>query len=397
MRVWLSRYCLILVALITSGCSLLEVKIENNTTPLTQRELATRLLTREYALTFFSQVEQSADTLALQYADDDRYHQSYVLLWKINAQQGLQRSAYQASPQAGLIDSWVFTAQMANYFEQGKGAELFEPNLALESSQQLLANIDQLASQLMNRSLYNSSKTFVEQFAIEHPFDDIRFATTPAYRAWLENQGMSADEAASSVGTMAEAMADVSDRLSLVSEQTPKIIGWKAELVALHSDFTSADLVTAVDSFKATSESFQDFIENNPEYMRHLATSMATELQPLVNDIDAKTSAQLDKVSAERIALELLVERERNELIALVERERLALEVIVTNQRQMLTQELDQVSQDVLALALEKLVILVKQTVVYLVLFVLVIFFAPLMLGYALGRRSGGRREKAGS
>lgn len=379
---------ILLMVTTLSGCSLLEVKIDNQTTPLTQQELATRLLTREYALSFFSQVEQNADLLKEQYLVDDRYHQSYVLLWKINAQEGLQRAVYQASPQAGLIDSWVFTKQMDEFFKTEQGMALFESQLPGQTSTKLLAEIEQLASMLMSRSLFNSSKEFVEQFSQAHPFDEIRFIQTPSYRSWLEFNGLSTEEAVTSVGTMAEAMGDVSDRLSLVSQQTPKLIGWKAELVALNSDLTAEDVSSALETLKATSESFQDFVENNPEYMRNLAAYMAVELQPLVDDIDSKTTEQLGKLSQERQALDVMVERERLELIALVERERQAIADIVSEQRQMLTQELDQVSQDVLTLAMDKLIELIKSTIIYFILFITAIFFAPLGLGYMLGKRS---------
>lgn len=385
-KTWWLAMALCLSAL--TGCSLLEVKIDNQTTPLTQQELATRLLTREYALSFFSQVEQNADVLKEQYPADDRYHQSYVLLWKINAQEGMQRAVYQASPQAGLIDSWVFTKQMDDFFKTEQGQALFESQLAGQASSQLLAEIEKLASMLMSRSLFNSSKQFVEQFSQDNAFAEIRFIQTPAYRSWLEFNDLSTEEAVSSVGTMAEAMGDVSDRLSLVSQQTPKLIGWKAELVALNSDLTAEDVSSALDTLKTTSESFQDFVENNPDYMRNLAAYMAVELQPLVNDIDGKTTEQLGKLSQERQALELMVERERIELVAMVERERMAIADIVSEQRQMLTQELDQVSQDVLTLAMDKLIELIKSTIIYFILFILAIFFAPLGLGYMLGKRS---------
>ncbi|MDR9826255.1 chemotaxis protein [Vibrio sp. FNV 38] len=371
-----------------TGCSLLEVKIDNQTTPLTQQELATRLLTREYARSFFSQVEHTADTLSEQYQPDDRYHQSYVLLWKINAQEGLQSAVYQASPQAGLIDSWLFTQQMTDFFTSGSGSELFDSKLARQASEELLAEIEQLASLMLSSQLFKSSQSFIADFSQKNPFTEIRFIQTPSYSHWLKYNDISSVKAISSVGTTAESMADASDRLSLISQQTPKLIGWKAELVALNSDLTSQDVSTALESLKDTSASIQDFVENNAEYMQHLAAFMAVELEPLVQDIDLKTSQQLVKLSKERQALELMVERERIELLAMVERERNAIGDIVSRQRQMLTQELDVISQDVITLAMDKLIELIKSILLYVVLFIVTIFFAPLGLGYMLGKRS---------
>ncbi|HAS6110202.1 TPA: chemotaxis protein [Vibrio vulnificus] len=382
-------FCLpILVLMSLSGCSLLEVKLDSQVTPLTQQELNTRLHTREYALQFFTQVEQTADTLKSGYPATDTLHQSYILLWKINAEEGLARAAYQVSSTAALIDSWVFTQQMTDYFSQGPGREQFESTLASDASQALLTQVEQLASALLKNSSYKSSQQFVREFATQHPFTDLKFNPTPAYRAWLKANDINEDEAITTLGTMPEALGDVSDRLSLISEQTPKIMSWKAELIALNSSISGEDLSQTLASMKATSEAFQDFVKNNPEYMKNLAEQMAIELQPLVADIDQKTSRQMSKLDEQRAALEAMVARERVELFAMIEREREALNKMVTQERVSFTQDMDKLSQDVVALAMDKLVELIKSVIIYFVLFIAVIFFAPLGLGYALGKRA---------
>jgi hypothetical protein len=118
---------------------------------------------------------------------------------------------------------------------------------------------------------------------------------------------------------------------------------------------------------------------------------MAIELQPLLDDLDSKTDDKLSKLTVERQALEVMVARERQALIEMVAKERLAIADIVTVQRTALVQDLDKVSQDVVTLAVDKLIDLIKSTIIYFVLFIFVIFFAPLGLGYALGKRSKGK------
>ncbi|PMH40607.1 chemotaxis protein [Vibrio sp. 10N.286.49.B3] len=394
--------CALLLGLcitVLSGCSLLEVKIDSQTTPLTQQELNTRLMTREYAQRFFTQIEQTADDISSQYATNDQSNQSLVLLWKINAEEGLQNAAYQASPMAALIDTWVFTRQMVDYFSQGKGEHLFldvnvpHHSFAQSVSAQLLMDIDQLASALLSKSVYLETQHFVQQFTQEHIFTDITFHRTPAYRAWLKYRNINEADVASSLGTMPEAMGDVSDRLSLVSEQTPKLMTWKAQLIALNSTVSGEDLTRTMQSFRDSSEFFQDFVENNPQYMQVLAQNMAIELQPLLNDLDIKTDDKIAKLTIEREALEVMVARERQALINMVEKERLAIADIVTQQRTELVNDLDQASQNMIALAVDKLIQLIKSTIIYFILFILVIFFAPLGLGYALGKRAKKGQE----
>ncbi|OEB48895.1 chemotaxis protein [Vibrio parahaemolyticus] len=303
-----------------SGCSLLEVKIDSQTVPLTKQELNMRILTREYALQFFAQVEQAADVLQEQYDPNDKVNQSYVLLWKINAEEGLQAAAYQVSPMAALIDTWVFTHQMNQFYATGAGRDIFATDEANQISE---------------------------------------------------------EDAVTTLGTMPEALGDVSDRLSLVSEQTPKIMTWKAQLLALNSSASIEKVNAALNSLQVTADSMRDFIDNNPEYMRYLAEQMAVELQPLVDDIDQKTQERLSQLGEERQALEEMVARERQEIA-----------LIITHEREKFAQDMDRVSQEVVNLAMTKLIELVKSTIVYFILFIAAIFFAPLGLGYVLGKRA---------
>ncbi|ELB2041993.1 chemotaxis protein [Vibrio parahaemolyticus] len=360
-----------------SGCSLLEVKIDSQTVPLTKQELNMRILTREYALQFFAQVEQAADVLQEQYDPNDKVNQSYVLLWKINAEEGLQAAAYQVSPMAALIDTWVFTHQMNQFYATGAGRDIFATDEAKQVSAHLATEVDQLAQSLLKKEVYDKTKLFVADFVKQYPFADLSMIRTPAYRAWLEANQISEEDAVTTLGTMPEALGDVSDRLSLVSEQTPKIMTWKAQLLALNSSASIEKVNAALNSLQVTADSMRDFIDNNPEYMRYLAEQMAVELQPLVDDIDQKTEVRLSQLGEERQALEEMVARERQEIA-----------LIITHEREKFAQDMDRVSQEVVNLAMTKLIELVKSTIVYFILFIAAIFFAPLGLGYVLGKRA---------
>ncbi|ANQ22173.1 chemotaxis protein [Vibrio natriegens] len=365
------------VAMTISGCSLLSVKIDSQTVPLTKQELNMRILTREYALQYFAQVEQAADSLEAKYDPNDQINQSYLLLWKINAEEGLQASAYQVTPMAGLIDTWVFAHQVDEFFSTGAGSNLFATDEAKNVSEHLANEVDKLAQSILKKEVYDNTKPFVANFVKQHPFADLSMIRTPAYRAWLEFSQISEEEAVMTLGTMPEALGDVSDRLSLASKQAPKIMTWKAQLLALNSSASIEKVNAALNSLQVTADSMRDFIDNNPEYMRYLAEQMALELQPLVDDIDMKTEARLSQLGEERQALEEMVARERQEIA-----------LIITHEREKFAQDIDRVSQQVVDLAMTKLIELVRSTIIYFILFIIAIFFAPLGLGYVLGKRA---------
>ncbi|MEZ8044304.1 chemotaxis protein [Vibrio sp. 10N.237.312.C02] len=390
-RVSSRNWIVLVLSIVLSGCSLLEVKLDSQTTPLTQQELQARIMTREYAKMFFTRVEDSADLIAQSYPADDTLHQSYVLLWKIHAEQGLQQAAYQTSPMSALIDSWVFTAQMNQFYSQGDGADLFVTDNAVETARSLDQEAEKLAKGVLSSSDFKSSKAFVAEFAASNPFRDLTFRSTPAYREWLAHLGKDESQIVQSLGTMPEAMGDASDRLSLMADQTPKLMTWKAELVAMNSSLTGEDLSMTLESLRQTSASMQDFIENNPEYMQTLASIMSTEMQPLLNDLSDKTDQKLAMLTEERVALEKMVTREREALVAMIAKERIEIAGIVTSERELFTQDLDRVSQEVLVLAIDKLMDLIKGVIIYFILFILVVFFAPLGIGYWLGKRTASK------
>lgn len=390
-RVSSRNWIVLVLSIVLSGCSLLEVKLDSQTTPLTPQELQARIMTREYAKMFFTRVEDSADLIAQSYPADDTLHQSYVLLWKIHAEQGLQQAAYQTSPMSALIDSWVFTAQMNQFYSQGDGADLFVTDNAVETARSLDQEAEKLAKGVLSSSDFKKSKAFVAEFAASNPFKDLTFRSTPAYREWLAYLGKDESQIVQSLGTMPEAMSDASDRLSLMADQTPKLMTWKAELVAMNSSLTGEDLSMTLESLRQTSASMQDFIENNPEYMQTLASIMSTEMQPLLNDLSDKTDQKLAMLTEERVALEKMVTREREALVAMIAKERIEIAGIVTSERELFTQDLDRVSQEVVVLAIDKLMDLIKGVIIYFILFILVVFFAPLGIGYWLGKRTANK------
>ena len=391
LRVSSRSWMVLVLSIVLSGCSLLEVKLDSQTTPLTQQELNARLMTREYAKMFFTRVEDSADIIAQSYPADDTLHQSYVLLWKIHAEQGLQQAAYQTSPMSALIDSWVFTAQMNQFYAQGNGADLFVTDDAIETARFLDQEAEKLAKGVLSSTDFKKSKAFVAEFAASNPFKDLTFRSTPAYREWLAFLGKDESQIVQSLGTMPEAMSDASDRLSLMADQTPKLMTWKAELVAMNSSLTGEDLSMTLESLRQTSASMQDFIENNPEYMQTLASIMSTEMQPLLNDLSDKTDQKLAMLSDERVALEKMVTREREALVEMIAKERIEIAGIVTSERELFTKDLDRVSQEVVVLAIDKLMELIKGVIIYFILFILVVFFAPLGIGYWLGKRTANK------
>ncbi|WP_251767048.1 chemotaxis protein [Shewanella indica] len=378
MRSLCSWSLVLCLSLLASGCSLLEVKLESGIEPLPQEQLSMRVFTREYASSFFAGVEQSAD-LILQRSDDLQI-KSNALMWKINAEQTLGQTIFQVSPLAAMIDTWAFTAQMAQFFESGNGKALFgeQTQLAANTSQQLLADYERRMQGLMSKADFDANQQFIREYAVAHPLFDVSFPRVSAFNDWLSFRKIGEFDAVTTFGSVPEVMSDMSDRMAMLASQTPKLLGWKAELFALHSNINSKEVQQTLKDISETSAKFQQLMNESPQLMSELAVDLRRELTPLLAQLDASAERNLAQLSVERLALEKMVERER-----------IALEQMVDRERQAVTKEADALVQRTVTQVFEELTGVIKSLILYIVLFLLVVFFAPLGLGVWLGKRIG--------
>ncbi|WP_339086176.1 chemotaxis protein [Shewanella chilikensis] len=375
----LSSWGLVLcLSLLVSGCSLLELKLESGIEPLPQEQLSMRVFTREYASSFFAGVEQSADLILLR--SDDLQSKSNALMWKINAEQTLGQTIFQVSPVAAMINTWAFTAQMAQFFDSGNGKALFgeQTQLAANTSQQLLADYERRMQGLMSKADFTANQQFIREYAMAHPLFDVSFPRVSAFNDWLSFRKIGEFDAVTTFGSVPEVMSDMSDRMAMLASQTPKLLGWKAELFALHSNINSKEVQQTLKDISETSAKFQKLMNESPQLMSELAVDLRRELTPLLVQLDASAERNLAQLSVERLALEKMVERER-----------IALEQMVDRERQAVTKEADALVQRTVTQVFEELTGVIKSLILYIVLFLLVVFFAPLGLGVWLGKRIG--------
>ena len=189
-------------------------------------------------------------------------------------------------------------------------------------------------------------------------------------------------EAITTFGSVPEVMSDISDRMAMIADQTPKLLTWKAELYALHSNISADELQKTLASINNTSARFQQLMAQSPEMMASLASDLRKELTPLLTQLSESTDDKLAQLSIERQALELMVKNER-----------IALEEMITRERIADAANLDDISKHTVEVVFKELTHTLKSLILYFVLFLFVIFFAPLGLGVWLGKRMALKPE----
>ena len=114
----------------------------------------------------------------------------------------------------------------------------------------------------------------------------------------------------------------------------------------------------------------------SPEMMATLAVDLRQELSPLLTQLSESTDDKLAQLSIERQALEVMVKNER-----------IALEDMVARERVAAAANLDEISKNTVEVVFLELTKTLKSLILYFVLFLAVVFFAPLGLGIWLGKR----------
>ena len=378
------RSVLLVIGMLSlSACSLLEVKLESGIEPLPQAQLNMRVFSRDFSHTFYAKVEQGADQIVLE-KGDDLSTKSNALMWKINSEQALQRAIFQASPVAAMVDTWTLTAQMSAFFDGGAGVSLFgdQQGVAIEVSKVLQADFERSIKGFVEPGEFKKYQAFILDYVAKNPITDLSFARHSAFNDWLAYRNISEFEAVTTFGTVPEVMSNVSDRMAMIAEQMPKILGWKAELYALHANINPETVQQTLQSISDTSAKFQQLMAQSPEMMQTLAVDLRRELMPLLAQLSETTDDKLAQLSVEREALTQMVKQER-----------LALEEMVNRQRVAAAADLDAISQHAVERAFAELTKTLKSLILYLVLFFVVCFFAPLGLGVWLGKRMALKQQ----
>jgi hypothetical protein len=215
---------------------------------LSSRQLG--LLLTDYAKTFADAVKHSADLI--QERTSDLSSRRAALVWKIRAVPAVYTVAAHEDPLFGLSDLWILSIQQREYFSREEMPRLFgeEQYIAVAVARQLEANIRTIARQtLTTDETFADLEKFVEEFAAQHPMEDISLARDsigPLYIKFMEDR-TDLSQALGAVGDYAETALT----LALIGlNHVPEMARWQAELTLLDAE-TYPVIGRAVESMDA--------------------------------------------------------------------------------------------------------------------------------------------------
>jgi hypothetical protein len=364
--------CLSLV-LCVEGCSLVALKSPER--PLSTRDLNTRMLTREFSYHFISAVEQRADEIAN--SESDPRIVASALRWKIGAALESQRAAMRMSPQMSLLDTWALALQMKAFLSPGNaGGALFgsRQEAALSIANELDEDARTLAGNLIPPRELDKDRAFVERYAGEHPLTSLDFVRASVVELWTQSQGVDV-KLVDSLGTIPEAMADVSDRLTISSEALASQAMWRTQLALRDSGYSGNDIRSALRQLDDRLSKVSATAENAPQLMHDAVADVRRSVFEALDRIDKSSATMIDKLRVEREALTDDLHTERDTVLTAAD-----------TQRKALAEDVSRIADQVVKSSGEQVRSLAREVLLLLIVLATVMLGLPFWAGYMVGR-----------
>jgi hypothetical protein len=198
---------------------------------MTAAELRMRM--HEFAVRYPVLIEEAAYRIESGTADPEIWKQA--LLWKIYAIPAYHKAMFRLDPYAALMDTWVLTVQMRDYFEEGAGARAFGDGQAivlgaLDGMETELISIAELA---LGEEGIAATRRDVYGWAEEHPARThffIRDSVVPLVAGVMSDQKQNWT---SGFESLEESVQELRMRLTIYTDIIPRQVQWQLELASL--------------------------------------------------------------------------------------------------------------------------------------------------------------------
>ena len=342
----------------TAGCS---GKARNRQlNPAVQEDLAVnanqvRLRMRSLVDPFAGEIEQAADKISASTSTPSV--KRAAIRWKIEAVPEIRGALFQPDPFTAVLDTWVLTFQMADYFEKGPGRVRLGDGapIAVETSNRLEQETLRVMATFTKSGDVSKIRAYARQWATEHP---IRYAIqdreSTLSRVIETDVGVSwsVSEAAADIAVTAD---DVHRELQIYSDHLFRQARWEAELLML--DLQGTEVVTLAEravksgEFAATTfERLAPAIESAAAVASKTPELVSTERKAAVDAIHEDLTRTLNFLQAERLATVRQITDERIAALAQLTEERIAalkeLQVIASAERAAALEELHAIATE---------------------------------------------------
>jgi hypothetical protein len=361
----------LLAVLLLAGCSLISIKSPE--IPLTEQEQDARVLTRDFALHFSSTMVQLIDEAVR--SDADPTIRSQALRLKLGVVTESTRAATGLSPIGSLLDTWAFALQLRDFVATGAGASVLGGAQAdvRQGATELADEADALARKVTGKD-YSRYQSFVSRYAFRYPLESADCVRPSVLSAWMAQENGATPLRA--VGTVAQALGDVSDRMRIYSEEIPATSLWQAERTLESAGFDAASYRAALRNIDVQLAKISTLADSSPALAHEAIAELRGSLLAVSDRLDNSLTQMLRSVRVEREALAANIATERQGLTA-------AFDV----QRARISEDAARITARAVDTSWRELRTLVREALLLIILLLLLVLGLPFAAGYMVGRR----------
>ena len=369
----------LLAGLALTSCSLLKFTISSGDEPLPKEQMRLRTMTRGFYYDLTNEVARTADSIA---AAPPTSTKLAAIRWKIDATRAASSAALQTLPEVALADTWIFCRSMERYFDAQPDSLLFDAQtpLARDAAARLARRARRLAEELLSGERYELMERFVDRYLELNPPEKGEPAAADTSLAWIEFLEANGLEADLATGTVAEVLADASDKVSGQSRQLANSVGWSKQMLELRmeQDSLRTRLGAQLDSLERGFERLVVVAEHMPEISDHMLEEIRMQATQLIRTLNYSVDNAFMQFDGQRTALEHYI----------------------TTERQAVIDQLHRAAEETVQTALNAVPGMIGRIVFYVVAGLVVLLGLPFLAGFWLGglrQKLRYAREKTGA
>ena len=255
-----------------------------------------------------------------------------ALLFKLQAVPAMREALFRPHPFNAILDSWVLSWQLADYFATGRGRTVMGDGApdAAATCRHLESRIETVVASMTHSGDVSDVRTFTRQWALEHPIDHSIAGRESTVSLVTEAQLQETFSTMEVAGSLAITADDLVRRLDVYSDQLLNESRWQAELFVM-------DMARQYQ----TEELF--YLAQNAVQIAGTATKNADRLLPQLEAALAAAESAPDMVARERAAAVDALSQEMSRSLDFIRGERASALAHLTRERQAALTELRQV------------------------------------------------------
>jgi hypothetical protein len=256
----------------------------------------------------------SADSIvAISKNDTDQIN---ALLWKIQATSAVNTAAYQTIPSLALVDTWILSRQMNEYFNRN-GSVLFSDQAPIAQDMAANAELEMrtLAQSLFSENEFNQAETFVNNYADSVKFHALNFQRKSLLKQWNTHFGIPDSATIETVGSLPQVFADASERMTVLGEQVPNTTRWQLDIFQRQLTNDTIETLHQIENVSLAMQKLVTLLED-PTMLDSAMLLIKTEITPMLLETQLQWDRTLGVIGEERSALTDSLRAQSQDLVA---------------------------------------------------------------------------------